>query len=261
MRALSRLTLLFVVSLAALAANLRLYLKDGGYHVVREYRVQDERVRFYSVERSEWEEIPLELVDLKRTEAEVKERQAALAEEAKVLTIEEQAERAQQDEAARVPLEPGVHLIDGKEVKPIKQAEVKAVTSKSRSILKILVPVPVVAGKTTVELDGERSANVVTSAQPEFYFRMALPERFAIFRMGAKKGVRVVQTWQVIPVSDEVIEEHEIVPVLHRQMASNLYRIWPTEPLKPGEYAVVEYTAGQRNIQVWDFAYRPAAAP
>jgi len=259
MAAAIRLAFLVLLSLAAFAANVRLYLKDGNYHVVREYQVQSDRVRFYSVERSEWEEIPLELVDLKRTEAEVKERKATLEEEARVLTVEEQAERAQQDEVARVPLEPGVHFIDGKELKPIKQAEAKAVSSKGRSILKVLLPVPVVPGKTTVELDGEHSANVVTQAQPEFYFRMALPERFAIFKMGAKKGVRVVQTWQIIPRTEEVVDQQEIVPVLHRQLASNLYKIWPTEPLEPGEYAVVEYTAGQRNIQAWDFAYQPAA--
>ena len=249
------------LGLAAFAANVRLYLKDGSYHVVREYQVQGDRVRFYSAERSDWEEIPLELIDLKRTEAEVKERQAVLAEEARVLTVEEEAERAQQDEVARVPLEPGVNLIDGKELRPIQQAEAKTVTSKGRNILKILVPAPVVAGKVTVEIDGVKSANVVTQAQPEFYFRMALPERFAIFKLTVKKDSRLVQTWQVMPVTDEVIDEQEIVPVLHRQMAPNLYKIWPTEPLKPGEYAVVEYTAGQRNIQIWDFAYQPVPAP
>jgi hypothetical protein len=90
---------------------------------------------------------------------------------------------------------------------------------------------------------------------------MALPERFAIFNMSLKKGARVVQTWQVMPRTEEVLEEQELIAVLHRQLASNLYKIWPTEPLKPGEYAVVEYTAGQRNIQVWDFAYRPATSP
>ena len=46
------------------------------------------------------------------------------------------------------------------------------------------------------------------------------------------------------------------MPVFSRQMGPNLYKIWPTEPLKPGEYAVVEFTAGQQNIQVWDFACR-----
>jgi len=40
---------------------------------------------------------------------------------------------------------------------------------------------------------------------------------------------------------------------------SDLYKIWPTKPLEPGEYAVVEYTDGKVNIQVWDFAHDPNA--
>jgi hypothetical protein len=247
--------------LSALAANLKLYLKDGTYHVVREYQVEKDRVRFYSVERSEWEEIPLDLVDLVRTKAELTERQEALEKESKILTAEDQAERAQREELARVPVDPGVYWADGKEVKPIQQAEAKAVTNKSRNILKVLSPLPVVAGKATVELDGESSSNVFTNPQPEFYFRLAFPERFAIVKLSVKKGARVVQTWQIMPVTNETIEEQEIIPTLNRQLDSDLYKIWPTDPLKPGEYAVVEYSAGQRNIQIWDFAYRPAAKP
>jgi hypothetical protein len=60
---------LLALALLAWAANVRLYLTDGSYHLVREYQVLSDRVRFYSVERGEWEEIPLEMVDLKRTKA------------------------------------------------------------------------------------------------------------------------------------------------------------------------------------------------
>ncbi len=255
------LVVLCLLCLSAFAANLKLYLKDGNYHVVREYQVQDDRVRFYSVERSDWEEIPLELVDLKRTEAEVKEHQAALAVEAKALTADDQAERQQREEVQRVPQSPGVYLVDGKELKPIKQAESKAVTNKGRSVLKILSPIPVVSGQATVELDGERSANLVAAPAPEFYFRLAYNERFGIFKLAPKKNARVVQKWSIIPVSNEIVEEQEEVPVLRQQIDEDLYKIWPKEPLKPGEYAVVEYTVGQRNIQVWDFAYQPARKP
>ena len=76
------LAALIVLTVSAFAANLRLYLKDGSYHVVREYEVQGDRVHYYSVERSDWEDIPLPLVDLKRTEGEVAERKAALNEAA-----------------------------------------------------------------------------------------------------------------------------------------------------------------------------------
>ena len=77
---LGRLSIVLFLAFAAWAANIKLYLKDGGYHLVREYQVQPDRVRFYSVERSEWEEIPLDLVDLKRTEAEAAARNAATGE-------------------------------------------------------------------------------------------------------------------------------------------------------------------------------------
>ena len=84
--------LLFAV--AMWAANVRLYLKEGGYHLVREYQVIEDRVRYYSVERGDWEEIPLDLVDLKRTEKEAAERQAELAKDTKALSEETAAEKA-----------------------------------------------------------------------------------------------------------------------------------------------------------------------
>ena len=247
--------ILLLACLALLAANLRLYLKDGGYHVVREYQVQGDRVRFYSVERSEWEEIPLDLVDLKRTEAGARERADAIEKDAKIFDQADQEERRQRDEVARIPQEPGVYLIDGNNLIPIKQAELKAVTNKTRRILQIFSPIPVFPGQTTVELDGARSASVAKSPQPEFYFRMEQPERFGIFRLTPKKDSRVVQTWNIVPKTNEILEEQEEVPVLSRQMGDNLYKIWPTAPLKPGEYAVVEFTAGRQNIQVWDFGF------
>jgi hypothetical protein len=73
--------LALLIVAVAWAANVKLYLKDGGYHVVREYQVQTDRVHFYSVERSQWEDIPLDLVDLKRTESEAADRKAKLDEE------------------------------------------------------------------------------------------------------------------------------------------------------------------------------------
>ena len=256
-----RLLLLLLCAGAALAATIRLYLKDGSYHLVREYKVLEDRVRYYSVERSAWEEIPLSLVDLKRTEAEHTQRQEALRKEAEELAAEEKFEREQRREADRVPPETGVYLVAGEELRPIKQAESKVVSSKGRSVLRVLVPLPVVTGKATVELDGERSANLVAGGRPEFYFRLDSEERFGIIRLGAKKGARVVQKWTTIPVTKELIEEQQDVEIFRRQVGEGLYRIWPVQPLEPGEYAVVEYTLGKGNVQVWDFAWRPGAKP
>jgi hypothetical protein len=255
------LAVLVFACLAALAANFKLYLKDGSSHIVREYKVEADRVRYYSVERSEWEEIPLDLVDLKRTEAEVKDHQATIEKEAKIFTVEEQAERQQEAEVARVPQNPGVYMLEGKELRPLKMAVSKAVTNKGRTILKILTPLPVIVGETSVEIDGARASEVVASAEPEFYFRLAYDERSAIFKLTPKKDSRVVQKWIVEPVTNEITETQEEVPLFRRQVEDGLYKIWPREPLKPGEYAVVEYTAGQRNVQIWDFGYHPAGKP
>src|ERR1700676_2363099 len=41
----------------------KLFLTDGTFQIVREYQRQGDRVRYYSVERSSWEEIPARLLD------------------------------------------------------------------------------------------------------------------------------------------------------------------------------------------------------
>ncbi|MGQ9633858.1 MAG: hypothetical protein ACUVXB_06380 [Bryobacteraceae bacterium] len=255
-----RIVLLVVAITCVLAATagFRLYLKDGSYHLVREYQVEGDRVRYYSTERGDWEEIPLDLLDLKRTEEERRQRQQALEKEASIFSAEEAARRELLREIARVPQEPGVYLIEGERLRVLKQAESKAVTNKGRTVLKVLTPVPLIAGEATVELDGTRSPETVDTPQPEFYFRVAAEERFGIFKLTPKEDSRVVQKWTIMPVTNEILEEQQEVQIFRRQLEPGLYKIWPMDPLEPGEYAVVEYTPGQKNIQVWDFAWRPA---
>ncbi len=253
------LLVLFALAFSAWAANLKLYLKDGSFHIVREYQVQADRVRFYSVERSQWEEIPLDLVDLKRTQTEVAERQATLDKETKLVEEEERVERQIQQEVSRIPQDPGVYWLEGKEAKILKVAESTVHTKKGRSVLQKLAPVPVVSGKATVELNGAHSANVFTNPEQEFYIQLSDVERFGIIRLTSKGAVRIVENVTIMPVTNEYVEEPETVEIFQKQLTPDgLYKIWPKAPLAAGEYAVVEYTTGKLNIQVWDFAIKPA---
>jgi len=254
----ARYLLLFLAS-CAFAANIKLYLKDGDFHVVREYKVEADRVRYYSVERGDWEEIPAELVDLKRTEQETAERKAKIAEEAKMISAEDKAERERANEVAKIPQTPGVYMVIGDKLQIIKQAESQVHTKKGRTVLKILSPIPMISGKGTVETNGAHSLTKVSSSRPDFYIVLSAEERFGIIKVKPQGNVRIVENLTMVPVTKEVVEENEQVEIFRQQLDDGLYKIWPTKDLEPGEYAVMQGTAGKVNVQIWDFAYDPKA--
>jgi len=251
----------FALAVVLPAATVRLYLKDGTYHNVREYQKQADRVRYYSTERSDWEEIPLELVDLKRTEQEISAHDKERHEQAKLIDDEEKAERAAKRIIESIPYAAGVFQLEGDKPITLKSAESKVVTNKRRSVLKAMSPIPIVSGKATVEIDGITSPMKLPAGEPEFYIRLSADERFVIARLERTKTSRIVQHWDIIPVTKEVMDKTDEVEIFRQQLADGLYKIWPTKPMEPGEYAVVEYTEGKGNPQVWDFTLSPGSTP
>lgn len=242
------------------SATIRLYLKDGTYQLASEYQVKQDRVRYYSTERDEWEEIPVEMVDLDRTKKEMSARDAEIQADAKAQAEEDAAEREAAKQVEAIPTEPGVYYIHQGKLEPIKVAEVKIVNNKRRSVLKALSPIPMVPGKQTVEVDGEAAVKRIDEKRPEFYFRMSNEERLAIIRLTPKKGARVVENLEIVPVSKEVVEQPIEVASFKKMVADQLFKIWPEKDLEPGEYAVIEYTEGKVNLQTWDFGIGPASA-
>ena len=248
-----RLAILATLAVTAFGATIRLYLKDGDYQIAREYQVLGDRIRYFSTERGDWEEIPLELVDLDRTRKEAADREAAIAAEAKEQDVEDAAIRAERKEAASVPVEPGVYFVNGGKIETLKLAETELISSKSRTVLKVLAPVPIVPGKSTLEMKGEAATFRPAGNKPEFYIRLSDDERFGIVKLTKKKNSRLVENISILPVSNEAVEDLKLVPTFKRQISERTYKIWPEQPLDPGEYALVQYAEGALNWQLWDF--------
>jgi hypothetical protein len=247
--------------MAAFGATIRLYLKDGTFQMAREYQVLQDRVRYFSTEREEWEEIPLDLVDLDRTKKEVSEREATVQAEVKAQAEEDAAEVAASKEIQLIPPDPGVYYIHGEKLDTLKLAEQKIVNSKRRSVLKAISPLPMVAGKQTVEIDSDSATMRVQDKRPEFYFHLSAEERFGIIKLTAtKKNSRVVEELEIIPITKEVVEKIQDVPTFKKQVGDLLFKIWPENDLTPGEYALVQYTEGKVNMQVWDFGVGDAGS-
>lgn len=250
--------------LAAGAANVKLFFKDGSDQLVREYQVEGDRVKFYSVERDDWEEVPLALVDLNKTKSEIQAREEARQAEKAAEAAEDKAERDARKEVASVPADPGVYLIDEQEsgapkLTPLKVGESKVVNNKGRSVLRVISPIPLIPGKATLELDGAHASQGTANRAPEFYIRLSEEERFGILRMGEHKGNRVVEKLTIEPVVKDTIQQPDLIEVFRQQVGDQLFKIWPQKPLDPGEYAVVQYTMEKLDMQVWDFFIAPGS--
>jgi hypothetical protein len=254
--------ILWASATAASASGLRLYLKDGTFQLAREYEVKSDRVRFFSTERDEWEEIPLEMIDLERTKKESSDREATTKAEAKAEAEEDAALREAAREVDSVPQATGVYYIRDGKMDAIKVAESKLVNDTKRNVLKVLSPIPLLTGRQTIELDGDNAAMRVADTRPEFYFRMSTDERLSIVKLApGKKNSRVVEMIEKVPVSNEIVEHIEEVACFKRQVGDLLFKVWPEKDLEPGEYAVIEYTEGKVNPQVWDFGVGAGTPP
>lgn len=254
-----RVVLLLLLSALLLCGEtFKLYLKDGDYHVVREYQVLGDRIRYYSTERGDWEEIPKDLVDLEKTERQRHAKLEETAREAREEDEEEHAERAQRREIESIPMDAGAYYKTENQLKTLKAADYQVITSKKRKALQVLSPVPLIPGKASVVIKGEHSPFVVNENRPSFFMRLAKEERFGIIQLTPKKNLRVVENISILPVVKEAVEQPKQIDVFQQQLADGLYRVWPEKTLGPGEYALVEFsdTGDKDDIEllVWDFA-------
>jgi hypothetical protein len=249
---------------AALPKGKKLILTDGTFQLAREYTVEGERVRYWSVERSQWEEIPANLVDWDAThksEAEQASRDSEL--KAKIHASQLAQLTKDIDVDRSLEIKPGLFLPDAagfyvldrnKLIREMKQSEAVVKTSTGREVEKIMSGVSLIPSKKTMEVPGERAAMRLATAEPEFFMRPAdsREPRFRLLRTQIKGGHRVIENVSIRAWGEEKHTATDI-EIQTWTPATGVFRYTVDQRLEPGEYAFVEMTADGIAGYVWDF--------
>ena len=260
----------------------KLVLKDGSFQLVRNYEKTGERVRYFSVERGAWEEIPASLVDWDATKtAETADEKTSAALLTKV-HIQEAAAKAETpvDVDASLTVAPGVFLPDGegmfafeaqsKTVKRIEQVGSGVRADKKTVLKQVLSPIPVIPSKHNVEIPGAKATVRLTAQTPEFYLREPTfdPERdssvlrtgrqgesgpdVALVRVKVKGNKRLLESVRSL-FGQELSQDRDEIATQRWEVAPGIYRFTLSAPLPPGEYALAEILQDGLNLYVWDF--------
>jgi hypothetical protein len=266
----------------------RLILKDGSYQLATKWEKKGDRIRYYSAERGEWEEIPDSLIDWPATDKFEKERSAGAPppeaiELDKELEAERKAEELKSPEVApglRLPEEGGIFLLDNFQSQPqlneLQQTGGDLNKNMKGNILRAAIN-PIASAKQTIEIPGihakvqshvtlptiyvnasENQSQDSTAAQQPKQPELP-PDRFKIVRMQVKGDKRIAGDIK-IAVYGKVSQEQKLVPATARPLTGGWMMVTPTSALTPGEYAVVEMLGKEgMNLNVWDFGVNPNA--
>ncbi len=257
--------LLLALAACAAGAAIKLYMKDGSFQLVSSYEVQGERVRYYSVERSEWEEVPTSLVDLdatKRAEQDAKAAEKKDLEDAKKMD----QERFYKPPDSGIEVAPGIHLpgddgiftVDQKRLVRLAQSEAEAVTDKRRAAMMLAVPLPVVKARSLIVLEGSKAVIRLNDPLPVFYVQSAagLGAKLELVSLKVTKQSRVVEEVDTGRGKNATsTEDRTALPVERKQIAPNVYTLKPLQPLEGGEYALGVVEDDKLSLDVWDFGF------
>jgi hypothetical protein len=246
-------------------AAIKLCMKDGSYQMVTSYEVQGDRVRYFSAERSEWEEVPTSQVDFeatKRAQDEAKAADKKLLEDAKEIEKERFFKPPDKGmEVApglRLPGDDGIFTVDGHRLVRLVQSEGELVTDKRRAAMVLAVPLPILKARSLVVLDGTKAAIRLNDPLPVFYIQSSdnLGARLEMVHLKPAKESRVVEEVEASRgKNSKTSEERTMVSVERKQVAPNIFTLKPLQPLEGGEYVLGELVGEKLSLDVWDFGY------
>jgi hypothetical protein len=258
----------------------KLILKDGTFQVVRQYQVNGGRVRYFSEERGDWEELPAALVDWDATAKDEAASQKAANALAEKVHDQEEAKRLdnvsdidaslQVGQGAFLPSAEGMFVVEGKTVRAVKQVVAGTKKDKLRTVEQVMSPIPVVPGKQRIYIAGEHAMLRLKTTTPEFYLREAPPDpdRVSPIETSSRPGVsgpdvvlirakeihngRELESIQTL-FGEKIGANVNEVAIQRWEVAPNVYRFTLGEALTPGEYVLAEVLPDSLNYFVWDF--------
>jgi hypothetical protein len=258
----------------------KLILKDGTFQMVREYQRNGDRVRYFSVERGDWEELPAAMVDWDATAKDEAASQKASNTLAEKIHNQEEAKRMdnvadidaslQVGQGAFLPQAEGLYVVEGKSVRYIQQAVAGTKADKLRTVEQVLSPVPIVPGKQRVFLAGEHATLRLKIATPEFYLREPPPDPdrvspvetssrpgesgpdVVLIRAKQMRNGRQLESIKTL-FGEKIGADVNEVAIQRWEVAPHVYRFTLGETLTPGEYVLAEILPDGLNYFVWDF--------
>lgn len=274
--------LFFVLAALAMAQQhaKRLILKDGGYQAIREYKIEGDRVHYYSAERFIWEDIPKDFVDWDATnkynadpvkndrsrddrdEAEEEARENAKS-EAEAPTVATRLRLPDADVG-------GVYLLDEWKEDPelVEILQNGADVTKKETGMKT-VPNPLAARHRSFTIEGERAKIQAHTTMPVLYVCLQSAEKTADITshyrivhvdVNPKAKTRSVGTLNV-KLSGKTTQTQNFVPTAAVKVNGGPWvKVTPNHALSAGEYALVEMLGeDEMNLYVWDFGVDPTS--
>jgi hypothetical protein len=248
----------------ALPRGKKLMLKDGTFQLVREYHVEGDRVRYYSIDQMDWQEIPESLIDwdaTRKMEMGDAKRNLDLIAGARKTESARNAEPLDVDASIEIapkvflPGGAGLFEFDGKAIFPLAPAEPDIKYSMSQRVKQVLVPIPIVPTRHTVSLNGEHAKFRAHGNSLEFYMRTAdgHEPNLELIRAKVHGGKRSLENLDQL-FGQKQASGRIALPLLRWEIARGVYRYTIYQSLEPGEYALVETIEKDgTNVFLWDF--------
>ena len=152
-----------------------------------------------------------------------------------------------------------MYIVSDGQLKPLGRIETKVQVSKFRSLLKSVVPGPLVRQKVDINIPGAHSTNRHETVRPTFYAYFPPSRDVSKFKLlqckitGQNFDQRTLANASILFSTEQ--NQDEVLVDIGPTSVRDLYRIFPREDLPSGEFGFVEGNTGSKsasNIEILD---------